>query len=60
MLPPRVLARLKVGLGDELWIKEIPAGIELPPASPEETEQLRVMRKVMRDNHEVLKKLADS
>jgi antitoxin component of MazEF toxin-antitoxin module len=59
-LPESVLQRLNLVLGDQLWLTETPDGIELSAFSPEDTEMMRVARKVMRDNREVLKRLADS
>jgi hypothetical protein len=39
-LPETVLRHLKVGLGDELWITEVPGGLKLSPLSPEDTEMM--------------------
>lgn len=48
-----------MGLGDQLWITEVPGGLKLSPLSQEDTETMEVGRRVMRKHREVLKRLAD-
>jgi hypothetical protein len=50
----------KVGLGDEVWITEVPCGVEVSGNSPQNTEKMKVTGQVMDENREVLKRLADS
>jgi hypothetical protein len=57
-LPTSVLDRLNVGLGDELLVTEIPVGIQLSPVAQDNTT--KVFRRIMRENRDVLKRLADS
>lgn len=57
-LPGKLLAKLGVGVGDTLYVRETPNGIELTPHAPESAEQLGHARQVMSDNKKVLRKLA--
>jgi putative addiction module antidote len=60
ILPKELLARLRVGKGDELYATELPDGIKLTPFDPKLAEQMEVAEKVMREDRNVLRKLADS
>lgn len=60
VLPKETLERLRVGPGDLLYVIETPNGIELTPYDPEFPEQMAVAEEVMRDDHDVLRKLAES
>ena len=55
ILPEEMLARLKVQEGDALDLSEIPGGIELTPRD----EQMEAASRIMRENHDVLKRLAE-
>lgn len=57
-LPREVLERLRVGKGDKLYIVETADGIKLTPYDPELAEQLELAEQVMREDRDVLKKLA--
>jgi putative addiction module antidote len=59
ILPRELLAHLRVEAGDTLYIVETPRGIELMPHDPALAEQMEVAEEVMRDNHSVLRKLAE-
>jgi bifunctional DNA-binding transcriptional regulator/antitoxin component of YhaV-PrlF toxin-antitoxin module len=59
-LPESVRGRFNLRLGDQLWLTDVPDGIELSPFSPEDSETMKAMRQVMREHREVLRKLADS
>ena len=58
ILPAELLERLHCGEGDELYVSEGPNGIELSPYNPEVEKQLAVAEEVMRENREVLRRLA--
>ena len=60
ILPKELLARLRVDKGDELYVTETPDGIKLMPHDPVFAQQMEVAERVMRDNRELLRKLADS
>lgn len=58
ILPKDVLERLRVGRGDELMVRETPDGIVLSPYDPELARQMDVAEKIMREDRELLRKLA--
>lgn len=59
VLPKELLERLRVQKGDHLFVIETPNGIELTPYDPAVAEQLDVAERVMREDRDVLKKLAE-
>ncbi len=59
ILPTEILERLRVQKGDSLYAVETKQGIELTPYNPELAAQLDIAEKVMREDHDVLRKLAD-
>jgi putative addiction module antidote len=58
VLPKEVLARLKVGKGDTLFLMESPEGYRITPYDPEFEEQMELAQRVMRQRRNVLKELA--
>jgi putative addiction module antidote len=58
ILPRELLARLRVEKGDHLYATELPDGIKLTPFDPELAEQMEVAERVMREDRNVLRKLA--
>jgi putative addiction module antidote len=59
ILPKEILQRLRIERGDNLYVLETPNGIELVPYDPEFVAQLDVAERVMREDRDVLKKLAE-
>jgi len=59
ILPKETLARLKVQKGDTLYIIEGPQGIRLIPYDQEFATQMEAAREVMRENRDVLQRLAE-
>jgi putative addiction module antidote len=59
VLPKEILQRLRVDKGDTLYVVETPNGIELTPYDPEFASQMEVAERVMRQDRDVLKKLAE-
>ena len=59
ILPKEVLERLRVDKGDNLYVVETANGVELTPYNPEVVEQLQVAERVMREERDVLRRLAD-
>ena len=59
VLPREILERLRVEKGDMLYALETPNGIELTPYDPEFAEEMEIAKKVMRDNRDLLRKLAE-
>ena len=58
VLPKELLERLRVEKGDTLYVLETPRGIELTPYDPEFAAQMEVAERVMREDRNVLRKLA--
>lgn len=58
ILPKEVLARLRLAKGDELYLLETPDGIKLSAFDPTLAEQMAVAEQVMREDRQVLHKLA--
>ena len=58
ILPKDVLERLRVSRGDELMVRETPDGIVLSPYDAELANQMEVAEKIMREDREILRKLA--
>ena len=59
VLPKDILARLRVEKGDTLYAVETPNGIELTAYDEEFAEQMSVAERVMREDRDALKKLAE-
>lgn len=59
VLPKEILQRLRVGPGDMLYVLETPNGIELIPFNPDLAAQMEVTERVMREDRDVLRKLAE-
>jgi putative addiction module antidote len=60
LLPKELLARLRVGKGDSLYVAETPDGIRLMPHDPQLAAQMAVAEQIMRKRRNLLRKLADS
>ena len=58
VLPKEMLAKLRVAKGDHLYVTETPDGFKIVPHDQELEERIRVAESVMRENREVLKRLA--
>jgi putative addiction module antidote len=58
ILPRELLARLRVDKGDELFAMETPDGITLSVYDPALAEQMGVAERIMREDRNVLHKLA--
>jgi putative addiction module antidote len=58
ILPHELLARLRVDKGDALYATELPDGVKLTPFDPELANQMEVAERVMREDRNVLRKLA--
>lgn len=59
VLPKEILQRLRIERGDTLYVLETPNGIELVPYDPEFATQMEAAERVMREDRDVLKKLAE-
>lgn len=59
ILPKELLEKLRVGRGDELIATETPDGIMLSAFDATFAEQLDVAERVMREDRDLLRKLAE-
>lgn len=59
VLPKEILQRLRVEEGDNLLLLETPHGIELVPYDPDLLVEIEAAERVMREDRDVLKKLAE-
>lgn len=58
VFPKELLAKLRVQKGDVLHVLETPNGIELRPYNTEFAEQMEIAEQIMREDRDVLRKLA--
>lgn len=58
VLPKEVLARLKLGKGEQLYVIETPEGIVLTPYDPTIAEQVELGREFMREYRDTFHALA--
>jgi len=58
ILPKELLERLKLQKGDLLHVLEVPGGISLTPLDPEFARQMDVAETVMRQDRDILNRLA--
>lgn len=58
ILPKELLARLRVDKGDELFVVETPEGFAFSAYDPAIAKQMEVAEQVMREDRNVLHKLA--
>ena len=59
ILPKETLARMNVQKGDSLYLTEGPEGIRLVPYDEEFAAQMEAAREIMRENRDVLQRLAE-
>ena len=59
ILPKETLARLNVAKGDTVYITEGSHGIRLMKFDPDFATQMEAAREVMRENRDVLQRLAE-
>ncbi len=58
VLPKELLARLRVELGDELFVTERPGGVTLTAADPNFVEAMMAAEAIMREDRDILAVLA--
>ena len=58
ILPKDVLARLRVELGDELFLSESEGGYRLTPNDPDFAEAMAKAEEIMKDDRDILHVLA--
>ena len=58
VLPKELLAKLRVDKGDSLTVTETPDGLQLTPLDEEFARQMQIAEKVMREDRDILRRLA--
>lgn len=58
ILPKEVLARLKLGKGDTLYLTDSPDGMRITPHDPVFEQQMEAAREIMKSRRAVLRELA--
>ena len=58
IFPKEILARLKVGKGDTLFVTETPGGLRLMPYDAGFEAQMSAARRIMKRRRSVLRELA--
>ena len=53
-----MLARLRVGLGDEVYLSEAPGGFNMTDSSVDFAEAMSVAEEIMREDRDILAVLA--
>jgi putative addiction module antidote len=59
ILPKEMLERLRIGRGDTLNVVETPNGITLTPFDPEFDRRMEIAERIMREDRDVLRRLAE-
>lgn len=60
ILPKELMARLRVKKGDVLYATETPDGVQLRVFDPDFAKQMEVAERVMHENRDLLRRLADA
>lgn len=58
ILPRELLARLRVGPGDVIYLSEAPDGVRLSATNPEFEAQMDLAEQIMREDRDILRILA--
>lgn len=58
VLPKDVLARLRVGPGDQLYLSEAPDGVRLSAVDPDFAAKMEAAEAIMREDRDILRELA--
>jgi putative addiction module antidote len=59
IFPKEFMEKLRINKGDTLYVSETPGGFELTPYNSEFANQMDLAESVMREDRNVLKKLAE-
>lgn len=58
ILPRELLAQLRVGLGDMLYVTDAADGVRLTAADPDFAAKMDAAEQIMRDDRDILRALA--
>ena len=57
--PKELLVQMHVAEGDDVFVTPAPGGFRVTPYDPETAEQLEVAERIMKEDRDVLRKLAE-
>ena len=58
ILPKELLAQLRVGPGDTLYVTDAPDGVRLTAADPDFATKMALAEQIMREDRDILRVLA--
>lgn len=58
VLPKELLAKLRAGVGDTLYVSETPDGIRITAADPSFETKIALAEQIMREDRDILRVLA--
>ncbi len=58
ILPRELLARLRAGVGDTLYLSESPDGVRITAADPDFAAKMDLAEQIMREDRDILRVLA--
>lgn len=58
ILPKEMLALLRAGIGDTLYVSEAPDGIRISAANPDFAAKMELAERIMREDRDILRVLA--
>lgn len=58
VLPKELLAKLRAGVGDTLYVSEAPDGIRITTADPSFEAKMALAEQIMREDRDILRVLA--
>ncbi len=58
VLPKELLAKLRAGVGDTLYVSEAPDGIRITAADPSFEAKMALAEQIMREDRDILRVLA--
>jgi putative addiction module antidote len=58
VLPKELLAKLRVGAGDSLFVTETPDGVRITASNPDFAAKMALAEKIMREDRDILHVLA--
>jgi putative addiction module antidote len=58
VLPKELLAKLRVGAGDSLFVTETPDGVRITASNPDFAAKMALAETIMREDRDILRVLA--
>lgn len=58
ILPKELLARLRAGVGDTLFVSDAPDGVRITASDPDFATKMAVAEQIMREDRDILRALA--